>query len=120
MMTLRDGQAAYVAEAAIAWDQARREAARLRHDRASLKCEHEAEAEYNEHGYVTADAVPACWRHTWQDQHGRDCRPPMDEWCEPCRERQRVHVEYTKAVAKRQGLMRGLQRRALTAWEAGR
>ena len=110
--------AAYVAEAAIEWDQARREASRLRALRSSFTCEHESSAEYDERGTCTYNGDPACWQATWQDQHGRDCHPSMDEWCEPCRQRQAAHVEYGKAVAKRQGLMRGLQRRALTAWES--
>ena len=117
-MRLSDGVAAYVAEAAVAWDQARREASRLRGQRAAFRCELECEAEYDDMGRQTYAGDPACWRNTWQDQHGNDCRPPTDEWCEPCRQRQAVHEQYTKAVAHRQGLMRGLQRRALTAWEA--
>ena len=107
-----------VGEATIAWDQARRDAARLRSERASIKCEHAHEAEYNEHGYLTLDGRPPCWFISWQDQHGRDRVLPSEDWCEPCRQRQAVHVAYTKAVAKRQGLLRGLQRMALTARKA--
>lgn len=117
---LSDGAAAYVAEAAIAWDQARREASRLRSERASLRCEVESEAEYDDRGNCTHNGDPACWRNVWQDQLGRDCRPPFDEWCDVCKQRDAVHKAYTKAVAHRQGLMRGLQRRALTAWESGK
>jgi hypothetical protein len=112
-----DGACAYVAEAAIEWNQARREANRLRGLRASFRCEHECEAEYDDSGHCTAEAEPPCWRVVHETPYG-ERRPSMSEWCEPCRQRQAVHEQYTKAVAHRQGLMRGLQRRALTAWES--
>lgn len=104
-----------VADAAIAWERARQEANRLKSERASFRCEHESEAEYNEHGYLTAEGVPACWRQHWQDQQGRDCTMPVAEWCQPCRDRQVVHEAYSAVVRRRGGLMRSLQRRAAKA-----
>ena len=107
-----------VADSAVAWDQSRREAKRLRGERASMRCEHESQAEYNEHGSLTAEAEQACWRKSWQDSLGRDRTVPVGDWCEPCRQRQAIHEAYTKAVHRRQALMRWLQRRALAAWES--
>lgn len=106
-----------VADSAIEWDQWRRKAAYLRGQRASFKCEHECEAEYDDQGRMTYQGDPACWNNVHQDQHGRDCYLPADEWCQPCREREIVHKEYRMAVAKRQAYLRGLQRRCCAAVE---
>lgn len=116
-MALSDGAAAYVAEAAIEWDQVRRESARLKAQRASFKCEHECQADYDDMGRVTHDGDPACWHNVRTDQYG-DHPLDVSEWCEPCRQRQAVHEAYRAAVRRRQGLLRGLQRRALGAWES--
>lgn len=118
-MRLSDGASAYVADKAVEWDQCRREASTLRAERGSFNCEHEAGHEYDDdNSRCTSEAVPACWKHWWKDQQGRDCRPPIEEWCEPCRLRQAVHNRYRAAMVRRGALMRQLQRRALTAWES--
>lgn len=116
---MTDGAAAYVAEATIAWDQCRRESVRLKAERASFRCEYECEAEYDDMGRPTYDGDPACWRNVRTDQYG-DHPLDVSDWCEPCRQRQKVHDAYRMAVRRRQGLLRGLQRRALAAWEEGR
>lgn len=116
-LRLTDGVAVYVAEAAILWDQSRREAARLRSERASIRCEHEVGAEYDDEGRCTYGGDEPCWRNQDQDQQGRARLEMESQWCQPCRRRQRVHEQYQRAVARRQGLMRSLQRRALAAKE---
>ena len=88
--------------AALKWDRLRREAKRLGDERNSLVCEHEIKDR------------PPCWKN-WDtvENHTtgmtRDELLPREEWCYPCRRRQRVHEEYSEATKARGAALRSLQ-----------
>lgn len=104
-----------VAVAALRWDLLRVEALRLKAQRASFRCEYECDAEYNEHGYCTEEAVVPCWKWIGTNQRGEEITTPQSEWCEPCQQRQPVHVSYQQTMKLRGAAMRRLYRACANA-----
>ena len=95
-----------IAAAARRWDEARREALALRHERASLLCDNESPAEFE----VGLLGTPPCW-NDWQSIDGgrEKALPDRDEWCPNCVKRQGVHVAYRAAMKRRGVAMRQMQ-----------
>ena len=101
--------------AAILFDQARREAVRIKFERGACLCElaERAEPETN------WDGTDPCWKN-WQDGPEDRTLAAESEWCDTCRRRQRLHEQYRVAMKIRGARMRQFFRLALKAWELDR
>lgn len=99
-----------LAEAAIAFETARRIAANLKAARNGCRCE-QAGADEPE---VGASGTDPCWKQ-WQDVDDDRERLDEEQWCATCRHRQRLHEAYRKAMKTRGARRRVFQRHALKA-----
>lgn len=97
-----------LAQAALEFDLARRVALQLKNQRNACRCER-AEPDDPD---VGANGTVPCWKD-WLDGVDDRYLPPLDEWCGPCRERQRLHEAYRQAMTTRGARLRVLQRFAL-------
>lgn len=95
-----------IADAAIAWNYARRHALVLKNLRAAEQCENEAGYERE----TDSPAVPPCWKTYVADYTGDGILLARDQWCEPCKRRQEIHLEYREVVKHRGAALRRLER----------
>ena len=95
-----------IASAAIAWDNARRDALRLKRARNAFVCEEEEASEPDVHFLGT----PPCWKTDVDAGYGQVKRLAREKWCEPCRSRQAIHEEYLAANRLRGACLRSMQR----------
>lgn len=93
-----------IAFAAIQFHQARRASQHLADRRSRLTCER-AECEYE----ARTQDYP-CWKNYRDTCDGDRELDAEERWCEPCRQRQAVHLEYRKATVKRGARQRELHR----------
>lgn len=103
-----------IAERAVAWADARRLVASLRRQRNGSECEHEWNPDGSDADESFAAGHPnaglACWKLRYTNDESDSGQAPDDEWCEPCRIRQRLHEEYRTAVKDAGRLQSALMR----------
>jgi hypothetical protein len=85
-----------VAGKALAMEDARLEAARLRRERNACLCEVAEPPEYD----VGSDGTQPCWKQ-WDDEHRDDgvvpVRNPKGNWCPTCLRREELHEAFIAA-----------------------
>ena len=105
-MTIRER----LADLTIRWNEARLLALQLKGERNSLRCE-------NEDGDENCPGGEPCWKIVtgWNSEDGEPIRPPLDEWCENCQKREKIHKKLKPVASTRGALMRAMQRCAARA-----
>lgn len=115
----RDTQPSKVETAALSWIRARIERDRLHDERAKFLCVHEPvpqDESLDAGGQVAPQQNGrACWKghHEPETEHGGGewvTERDPDEWCEPCKARQLVHVRYVAARHLTRGRLGALNR----------
>lgn len=97
-----------LADAALAWDVARREANRIRDERNPIDCERQNFQEFaNER---PGDQFAPCWKLWKQDRTGEGFdRDDIVNWCASCQRRQALSDQLRKANAVRGARLRHMR-----------
>lgn len=98
---------------ALAVERLRLEAVRLRKARSAVDCTVEPIEQEKRHARGDYSRYEPCWRR-WEVVDGgeRTERWPEEDWCDQCRERERVHLLYVAVRQKLNGARGGLTRAA--------
>ena len=96
-----------IAAAAVKWDTLRQQAVALRDERNGYTCDNEPEQILHEGVMHTERVQDPCWKALYPPDGEL---APLEDWCEPCKARDKIHREYRVAVGLRAGAIRSLQR----------
>ncbi len=97
-----------IEQAAIRWLELREECRRLRSERALLECEREASG-LLEPNTMRIQPKP-CWKTHHRTAPDDYERMAETDWCETCREREKVHKQLRRLSASRGAALRNLIR----------
>ena len=96
-----------IAAAAVKWNTLRQQAVALRDERNGYTCDNEPEQILHEGVMHTERVQDPCWKALYPPDGEL---APLEDWCEPCKARDKIHREYRVAVGLRAGAIRSLQR----------
>ena len=96
-----------IAAAAVKWNTLRQQAVALRDERNGYTCDYAPEQILHEGVMHIARGPGPCWTERLPPEGEL---APLEDWCESCKARDKIHREYRAVVGCRAGAIRSLQR----------